>query len=182
VSTAKLATKAVGSAQLADGAVGTAQIADGAVDIAQLADGAATSSKVKLQSGQVRANQGTEPVVTLEPIPAGTLDYTEIPGTRTTFTVDVPSTVLINAIFDIATSGTDQSRAAAVGMIMVDGKSAGIAQSILDIHTFSRASIGSTSIVSVDAGTHTIQLGAYANNNTAYVYSHTHYTYLVFAR
>jgi hypothetical protein len=179
VSTAKLATKAVGSAQLADGAVGTTQIADGAVGTAQLANKAATSQKVNLLTGHKQAMSQTEPLLTLNPIPEGTVNFTEIPGSRETFSVDVPSKVLINAVFDVVTRGNPQSVVA--GSILVDGTPKG-SQAILDAAPAHRASIASTAIVNVDPGTHTIHLGVLGYVGIVEVYAHSQYTYVVMAR
>jgi hypothetical protein len=168
VSTAKLATKAVGSAQLADGAVGTAQIADGAVDIDKLNDNVG----LPLLSGE-GADYANNCCTTLAG--GGEAAIQDIPGTESTFVVEVPSTLLINAVFDFNIPGNG----GAIGTIKLNGNKGG-RQAILS--GTGRSTASTTLRFDLSPGTHTVNLAAYSDIAGIQVLHHTGYTYLVFAR
>ncbi|NJL06112.1 MAG: hypothetical protein HC911_14655 [Chloroflexaceae bacterium] len=186
VTTAKLADGSVGSSALANGAVTKAKLGsdvtlvppDGSITTAKLANGSVTTAKladgVLTQTGHKAATPG-DPVMRF---PEGVRQYQEIPGTRTTVTVNVPSTILINASFDFLTT---KENSALAGTILINGQPSGT-QAVVQGLDATRATAATQTRVNLSPGTHTIHLAAYAADGTGVLHGHTGYTYIVVAR
>ncbi len=170
---------AVQALTVPDSSISTAKLADSAVTTAKVLDGAITSRKLKQTFG---ANFGYPPYCCLKL----TSTKKEIPGTKTTFSVDVPSTVLINAMFDFV-ARTNTTTGEGVGQILVDGVEVGYGAvfAATSSTVFGRATVAAMALVDLSPGTHTISLEAweeYFGTTGFQVWHQTGYNYIVFAR
>jgi hypothetical protein len=100
-----------------------------------------------------------------------------VPGTNRTIIVDVPSSLLITAMFDFEALPTGST---AAGGIRFDGTLTGRLAVFSSKGT--RTVTSTTMIVNLDPGTHTIALIAYTDNSGTKLYGNTGYSYTLFSR
>jgi hypothetical protein len=195
ISTAKISDGNITTAKIANGAVTQAKLGtdvslippDGSITTAKLADGAITS--VKIFDGSVSTVDLADGAISsrkFKPL-AGFATYTcciglvsshqDVPGTSRTITVDVPSTIYIQAMFDFSLSGSNPS---ACGVIKVDGIEVSPGANLAGNGV--RAAVPTMVAVDLAPGTHTIVLVAFGNPGTQTLYGTTGYSYWVMAR
>ena len=169
------------TAKIADGAVTAAKLApsisltppDASITTAKLADGAVTSRKVQLQVGSAI---GTDPGLV-----AVTTTGVELAGTSRTITIDVPSTVIVTAIFDfVASNGSS-----AAGNVMMDGNRLWPVAVVTAYGSSSVRATASTQVhINLEPGTHRLSLWTWLDSGTSgSIYpGQTTYSYFVVAR
>jgi len=173
---------AVQALTVPDSSISTAKLADSAVTTAKVEDGAITSRKLKPIIG---ANFGYENYCCLKL----TSTYQKLGGTTTWFYVDVPSSVLINAKFDLV-AWTDPGNwgpgQGGVGEILVDDKTVGSEAVFGAVKPYARGTVAAMALVDLSPGNHTISLRArqeyYDRAGGFEVFHKTGYNYIVFAR
>jgi len=168
---------AVQALTVPDSSISTTKLADSAVTTAKVEDGAITSRKLKPTVG---ANFGYENYCCLDL----TYTYQKLGGTDTRFYVDVPSTVLINAVFDFIAK-TNTVGQGGVGEILVDGVAYGHQAVFAAEKPYGRGTVATMAFVNLSPGSHTISLRArqeYPNITGLAVFHKTGYNYIVFAR